>query len=288
MFRNRILPLTLILAATAALAAGNPNFDRTLSTGGSPNVSVSTPSGYIHIHPGSDNQVHIAAHLHANSGGWFSGSFGNPDQRIDQIVANPPIQQNGNDIVIGERQTRDLYRNITIDYEITVPRASFLSTFSGSGDIETQDVGQNVKAESGSGSVRIRGVHGPVILRSGSGDIELDEQGPGDIRAETGSGSIRLRGVNGGLNAQTGSGDIEIFGQIANDWRLQTGSGSIRPNLGDGARFNLTATTGSGDIRVHQPLSMQSGMNHHHVTGSVNGGGPNLRAQTGSGDIEIK
>jgi hypothetical protein len=288
MFSKSILPIALAFAATTAFAADR-NFDRTLQTSSSPNVTVSTGSGYVHLRPGSDNQVHIAAHLHGNNGGgWFSGGYGDVDKRIDQIVANPPVQQNGNDIVIGERQSRELYRNIGIDYEITLPRGSQIAAFSGSGDIESQDVGQNMKAETGSGSLRLRGVHGPAYLRTGSGDIELEEQGQGDVRAGTGSGSIRLRGVDGGLNAESGSGDIEIYGRITNDWRLQTGSGSIRPNLGESARFTLSASTGSGEIRVHQPLSMQSSANHHHVTGSVNGGGPNLRASTGSGDIEIK
>lgn len=287
MFTKSILPLALAMTTATALAADH-NFERTLSTSGTPNVTVSTGSGYIHIRPGSDNQVHVAGHLHGNSGGWFSGGLGDVDKRIEQIVANPPVQQNGNDIVIGERQTRELFRNIGIDYEITVPRGASLAAFSGSGDVETQDVAQNIKAETGSGSVRLRGVHGPAYLRSGSGDIELDEQGQGDVRAETGSGSIRLRGVNGGLNAQSGSGDIELSGRIMNDWRLQTGSGSIRLTIGEDAKFSLSASTGSGDIRVHQPLSMQSSANHHHVSGAVNGGGPNLRASTGSGDIEIK
>jgi len=283
-----ILPITLVLAATTALASDR-NFDRTLQTSGSPNVTVSTGSGSVRLRPGSDNQVHITAHLHGNNGGgWFSGGYGDVDKRIDQIVANPPIQQNGNDIIIGERQSRELYRNIGIDYEITLPRAASITAFSGSGDIESQDVGQSMKAETGSGSLRLHGVRGPAYLRTGSGDIELDEQGQGDVRAGTGSGSIRLRGVDGGLNAESGSGDIEIYGRIANDWRLQTGSGSIRPNIGESARFTLSASTGSGEIRVHQPLSMQSSANHHHVTGAVNGGGPNLRASTGSGDIEIK
>ena len=52
---------TLILAATAALADGN--FDRTLNVSGSPNVSVSTGSGYIRLHPGSGSQVHIVAQI---------------------------------------------------------------------------------------------------------------------------------------------------------------------------------------------------------------------------------
>ncbi len=291
MYLNKIaIPtaaLALTFAATTAFAADR-NFDRTLSTGPSPNVSVSTGSGFVHIHPGSDNQVHVTGHLHTNSGSWFSGGIGDADQRLTEIANNPPIHQNGNDIIIGDRQTHELFRNISIDYEITLPRNTTLSAFSGSGDIETQDVAQNLRAETGSGSVRLRGVHGPASLRSGSGDIELDQVSQGDVKAETGSGSIRLHGVNGGLQAQSGSGDIEVDGRISNDWRLQTGSGSVRLTLGQDARFTLSASTGSGDVRVHQPMMSESSTNRHHITGSVNGGGPNLRAGTGSGDIEIK
>jgi hypothetical protein len=32
---------------------------------------------------------------------------------------------------------------------------------------------------------------------------------------------------------------------------------------------------------------MQGSLNHRHVTGSVNGGGPTVRASTGSGSIDI-
>ncbi|RXH56628.1 DUF4097 family beta strand repeat-containing protein [Granulicella sibirica] len=280
------IALTLTLASTSAFAADR-NFDRTVPTGNAPNVSVSTGSGYVHIHPGNDNQVHVTGHIHSSNGGWFSSS-NDIDHRLQEIADNPPIHQNGNDLIIGERQTRDLFRNISIDYEITLPRNSILSTFTGSGDIETQDVAQSVRAETGSGSLRIRGVHGSASLHSGSGDIELEQSAQGDTKLETGSGSIRAHGVNGGLQAESGSGDIEIYGRPATDWRLQTGSGSIRLTLGNDARFNVNASTGSGSIRVQQSVSQMANNNGHHLTASVNGGGPNLRASTGSGDIEIK
>ena len=282
----KIIALTLTLAAVPAFAADR-NFERTVPTSSSPNVSVSTGSGYVHVHPGSDNQVHITGHIHANNGGWFSSS-NDIDHRLQEIADNPPIHQNGNDLIIGERQTRDLFRNISIDYDVTIPRNTVLSTFTGSGDIETQDVAQSVRAETGSGSLRIRGVHGSASLHSGSGDIELEQSAQGDTKLETGSGSIRAHGVNGGLQAESGSGDIEIYGRPATDWRLQTGSGSIRLNLGNDARFNVNASTGSGSIRVQQPTTQMASSNGHHLTASVNGGGPNLRASTGSGDIEIK
>jgi hypothetical protein len=274
---------SLVLAATTAFA--DSNFDRTLTVSGSPNVSVSTGSGYIKLHPGSGNEVHIVAHVRS-SHGWMSGGS-DADSRIQQIVSNPPIVQSGNDITIGERHSSDLFRNISIDYDITLPKASGINASTGSGDLEIQDVGATVKAQSGSGSVRVHGVQGPTTLGTGSGDIELQQTGPGDVKAETGSGSIRLQGLAGALKASTGSGDIEAQGQPTSDWKLSTGSGSVRLIVGN-AHFTLDADTGSGGINVSQPITMQGSLNRHHVSGAVNGGGPTIRVGTGSGDIQIK
>jgi hypothetical protein len=275
---------TLALAAATAFAADG-NFDRTLNVSGSPNVSVSTGSGYIRLNPGSGNQIHITAHLRS-SHGWMSGG-NDVDSRIQQIINNPPIVQNGNDITIGERHNNDLYRNISIDYDITLPKTSAINAATGSGDVQIQDVGATLKAQSGSGSVRAHGIQGPATLGTGSGDIELQQTGPGDVKAETGSGSIRLNGLSGALKASTGSGDIEAEGQPTTDWKLSTGSGSVRLAVGN-AHFNLDADTGSGDIHVSQPITMQGSLNKHHVSGVVNGGGPIIRIGTGSGDIQIK
>jgi hypothetical protein len=274
----------LSLAAASAFAADS-NFERTLSAGSSPNISISTGSGYIRLHPGSGDQIHIIGHVHS-SHGWMSGG-GDADSRVQQIVSNPPIVQNGNDVTIGERHNNDLFRNISIDYEITLPRGSAINSTTGSGDVEIQDVGASVKAQSGSGSVRVHGVQGMTSLGTGSGDIELQQTGPGDVKAETGSGSIRLHGISGALKASTGSGDIEAEGQPTSDWKVSTGSGSVRLSVGN-AHFTLDADTGSGNISVAQPMTMQGSLNRHHVSAVVGGGGPTIRVGTGSGDIQIK
>ncbi|HWW23412.1 MAG TPA: DUF4097 family beta strand repeat-containing protein [Edaphobacter sp.] len=279
-----ILTAATFSIATAAFAAQG-TFERTLSVGASPTVTVTTGSGNVNLRPGSDNQVHIVGHVHSGSMGWLGSS---PESRIQEIVNNPPIVQSGNDITIGEHHNGDLFRNISIDYDITLPKSSVLSANSGSGDVDIQDVGSSLKAHSGSGNVRARGIPGPATLGTGSGDIEFQQTAPGDVKAETGSGNITLRGVSGALKSSTGSGNIEVEGQPSSDWRLSTGSGNIHLAVGSGARFNLDADTGSGNINVQQPITMQGSLNRHHVTGSVNGGGPTIRANTGSGDIQIR
>jgi hypothetical protein len=281
--RHLLAAATLAITATAFAAEGS--FDRTLNVGSTPNVSVSTGSGYIRLKPGSDNQVHIVGHIHGNNG-WMAGDL---EGRIHQISNNPPIVQSGNDITIGQRHgDNDLYRNISIDYDVTLPKGSNIVAATGSGDLTVDNVGATLKAQTGSGSVHATGIRGAAILGSGSGDVDLQQTGPGDVRAETGSGSVHLQGINGGLKASTGSGDIEVAGQPATDWKLSTGSGSIRMSLGSGAKFNLVADTGSGSVNVSQPITMQSSLNRHHITGAVNGGGPLVHANTGSGDITIR
>ena len=280
---------TLLTAATLAIAttafAADASFERTLNVGASPTLNVATGSGNVKLRPGSGNQVHIVAHLRASSRGWSGGS--DVESRIQQIVKNPPIVQNGNDITVGERHNGNLYRNISIDYDITLPRTSSLTATTGSGDVDIQDVGSNLKAQ------RLRkrprpGHSGPRNLGTGSGDIEFQQTAPGDVKAETGSGNIVLRGLSGALKSSTGSGDIEVEGKPSTDWKLSTGSGNIHLAVGGDARFNLDADTGSGSINVQQPITMQGSLNRHHVAGVVNGGGPIIRANTGSGDIQIR
>src|SRR5260370_16941352 len=211
---TRSLLTTLAISATLAAApvfAADTDFDRTLNTGSSPVLSVSTGSGYIHLRPRSDSQLHIIGHIHANHG-WMSSSS-DIESRIHQIAANPPITQSGNQVTVGNHHNDDLYRNISINYDITLPKVSTLTANSGSGDIDIHEVGTSVKAESGSGSVRARGIQGPANLQTGSGDIELKQIGPGDVRAQTGSGSVHLDGISGGLHAGTGSGELEVNGK---------------------------------------------------------------------------
>src|SRR5260370_15898777 len=146
-----ILTAAALTVATAAFAAEG-TFDRTLNAGASPTLNVSTGSGNIRLRPGSDNQVHIVGHVHANHG-WMSGDV---DSRVQQIVKNPPIVQNGNDIIVGERHNSDLYRNISIDYDITTPPAPNLAPTTGSGDVDSQNLGPRLPAHTRHANVPTR------------------------------------------------------------------------------------------------------------------------------------
>ena len=276
-----LLPTALLALAPAIARAADGTFDKTLHVTGQVMLTVGTGSGYIHVSPGSSSEVHIVGHVHAN--GWGFGA--SADDRVHQVVANPPIEQTGNIVTIGKHA--DWIHNVSIDYDITVPRSSQIDAGSGSGDLRLQDTGGPVRAHTGSGSIQVGGATGVVSLETGSGDIRAELKSADDVKAETGSGGIHLQGVDGALLAHTGSGDIEIGGQPASGWKLETGSGSVTLNVG-GARFTLDATTGSGSVHSDPPITTHGSLERHHVQGDINGGGPTVRISTGSGDIRIQ
>jgi DUF4097 and DUF4098 domain-containing protein YvlB len=270
------------MVSTAALASDS-RFERTLNVSAQPDLYVSTGSGDITIHAGNDTQIHIIGHVHA---GW--AILGNVQDRIQRILNNPPIAQEGNTIRVGESNDRGLFNNISIDYDISVPTAVALNLHSGSGDIVVNQVGRYLSASSGSGDLRAHGINGPAELGTGSGDIELEQDAPGDVKAKTGSGTVKIRGLNGSLTARSGSGDIQADGRLVGGGNLASGSGTIKLRLPPDARFNLEASTGSGDIHVNFPGAPRQGdASRHHLTASINGGGATIEARTGSGDIEI-
>lgn len=277
---KHLLVATALLgsAALAALPvrAAEASFERTFKLSGRAELTVSTGSGNIHITHGADGQVHVI--------GRVRSSWGGNDDQVRQIAANPPVEQTGNIIRIGTRHEN--LHNISIDYEVEAPVDAYLNASSGSGEVLDDGVGENTKLSTGSGNIHATGLRGGFTVDTGSGNIYAEQVGDGDVKAETGSGSIELRNLHGGLRAQTGSGSIKAGGTPSAAWKLETGSGNVELWPG-AAGFTLDAETGSGSIHTDREMTTQSTSNRHHISGKINGGGPNVRIATGSGSIRI-
>jgi hypothetical protein len=292
----------MTMCLPAAFAA-EKSFDRTLSVNGPVTLRVSTGSGYIRVSPGSDNQVHVVGHVKSNNT-WWGGSS---DDAVARVAANPPIDQAGNIIRVGDDHGNDWTRHVSIDYEITTPANTMLVAQSGSGDLQLSNINGTVKASTGSGSIHAEklgsgsrletgsgtidasSLMGSTTLQTGSGEIHAQLGSAGDVVAGTGSGDIKLENVQGAVKAETGSGSLDISGQPTAPWKLETGSGEISLRLGNNAHFSLDAETGSGSVKSDPPLTITThgSIDKHHVSGTVNGGGPTIKAETGSGDIHI-
>ena len=307
----RVSPSTLVsgaialvvLFASTAVFASSPkgSFERTLQVSGPVDLDVQTHSGNITVRAGSNGSVSIRAKIFV-SNGWFSDSH---DTDVHAIEQNPPIHQTGNSIHIDNIDVR----NISIDYEITVPVETAVRAHSGSGDqilegtkgnadvgtgsgdIKLSNLTGDIHVQTGSGNVRAHSISGPIHGGTGSGDVEIAETGSGDIDLHTGSGNITTRGVQGGFRGETGSGDITAEGTQTGSWELHTGSGNVHVKLPGDAKFDADISTSSGSIDVEAPVETtvqgRVGDSHKSIRGKVRGGGPLLRVRTGSGDIHV-
>jgi DUF4097 and DUF4098 domain-containing protein YvlB len=289
--------LAAVLSASASIRG---TFQKAYQVNGPANLEVLTKSGDINVHAGPAGSITIQGKIHVGDR-WF----GNRQSDVEQLEKNPPISQSGNSIRIDYVTVRD----ISIDYDITVPADTTLRTQSGSGDqwvdgllkgaslesgsgdIRLNDVTGDIDAQTGSGNVEARGIHGPFAAQAGSGDIRLEEQGEGNVRVHTGSGNVEARGIHGLLQLESGSGDVIVEGTQTGAWDIQTGSGDVDLRVPQNANFELRASTNSGSVVVEHAVKMTVQGNvdreRHSVNGKVGAGGPVMTVHTGSGDIHI-
>ncbi len=297
------IALVVLFASTAVFASSvQGQFERTLQVSGPVNLEVLTRSGDVTVRAGSGGSVFIRGKIHVGDH-WLMGSR---DADVHQIEQNPPIRQEGNNIHIDYVSMR----NISVDYEISVPADTTVRTRSGSGDqiiegtrgnVDTQTGSGDVKLanlkgelqlQTGSGNIRARQISGAVKGGTGSGDVEIEEVASGNIDLRTGSGNITARGVQGEFRGETGSGDVTAEGTQTGSWEIHTGSGNVHVRLPGNAAFDADISTSSGTVDVGEPIEMtvqgRVGDTHKQIRGKVHGGGPLLRVRTGSGDIHVQ
>jgi DUF4097 and DUF4098 domain-containing protein YvlB len=300
--RFSLLAVVLLAASFAAASTPQGQFEKTFQVNGPVDLEVQTHSGDITVRSGPAGSVSIRGKIYVGDH-WL---FGSRHADVSDIEQHPPLRQEGNSIRIDYVNARD----ISVDYEITVPADTAIRAHSGSGDqtIEgthgnadlqtgsgdmrlTQITGE-IRIQTGSGNVEARGIAGPVRGGAGSGDILVEESASGDIELRTGSGNITARGIQGEFRCEAGSGDVTAEGTMAGAWEIRTGSGNVHLRLPADAAFDANISTSSGTLDVDAPVTMtvQGRVNdtRKSINGKVRGGGQLLTLRTGSGDIHIQ
>lgn len=296
------IALVVLFSSTAVFALGpQGQFERTLNVSGPVDLEVLTRSGDVTVRAGSSGSVSIRGKIYVGDH-WLMGSR---DADVHSIEQNPPIRQEGNSIHIDYVNLR----NVSVNYEISVPADTVVRSRTGSGDqiiegtrgnadvqtgsgdVKLANLTGEIRLQTGSGNIRAHQISGPVHGGTGSGDVEIEEVSAGDIDLHTGSGNITARGVQGGFRGETGSGDITAEGTQTGSWEIHTGSGNVHVRLPSNAAFEADISTSSGTVDVGAPVEMtvqgRIGDMHKQIHGKVRGGGPLLRVHTGSGDIHI-
>lgn len=315
----------LVVAASLALVsavgcqvgpAATGSFDRTLSVSGPVRVDLSNAAGDVQIVGAADGKVHVHGEIRASGFG-----FGSPKHRVDELLANPPVEQRGSTIRIGKDMNG--LRNVSISYQIEVPHNTEVNSSLASGSQSIRQIQGPVKTNSASGSLRVDHIDREVRIRSVSGSVDAFDVGDdvnaasvsgsvdvrnskGDVHASATSGAVRITRPGGRVEASSMSGSVEVIGANsdvkahavsgrvsiegnpgANSyWDLKTTSGSVEVSVPTSANFHLTAENVSGQIRADIPIVIEE-QSKHSLRARVGNGGNRVEIHTVSGQIDV-
>lgn len=313
--------LALTVAIGAACAVGpsvSGSFDRTLTVNGPIRLELANASGDVSITGSADGKVHVHADVRSSGMG-----FGSPQDRLNEVVSNPPVEQKGDVIRIGKDFSRGVH-NVAISYVIEVPHDTEVSTTvasgsqtirdvrgpvkadaaSGSihadhidrqtqlttisGSIDATNIGEDIRASSASGSVTVSNIKGDVRISALSGSTQITKPG-GRVDADTASGSVEVQGATRDVKARAASGRVEVQGNPGSNsyWDLKTVSGTVQLGVPSNANFQLSAEAVSGQIKADVPIVIEE-QDKHSLRARVGNGGGRVEVHTISGEIRVR
>ena len=313
----------LVLLATPIALAGcytgpavTGSFDRNFTASGPIRLELSNAAGDVNITGSADGKVHVHGDVRASGFG-----LDNPQKRLDDTVANPPVEQRGDTIRVGKELSR--LRNISIAYTIQVPHDTEVdaSVASGaqnirnvrgpvkvqaasgaidvekidrdvqlataSGSISASDVGNDVHVTSASGNVTVSNIKGDVRVNAISGVIRVSQPG-GRVEGDTASGEVEIQGAANDVQAHAVSGRVSVQGNPGGQsfWDLKTTSGGVQINVPASANFHLSAEAASGQIRTDIPIIIEE-EGKHSLRAHMGNGGGRVEVHTVSGEIRV-
>jgi DUF4097 and DUF4098 domain-containing protein YvlB len=323
MLRQRQFLITVILTMAAvspvACNAGpgaSGSFDRNYAVTGPIRLELTNASGDVDITGSSDGKVRVHGDVRVSGMG-----FGDPQQRLDETLANPPIEQKSDTIRIGKKMSG--LRRLSIAYTIQVPHDTEVSVTvasgaqavrgvrgpvkmraasgsirvekidrdaqltTASGSVSANDVGDDVRVSSASGSINVTNTKGDVRVNAIAGTIQVLRPGA-RVETDTASGAIDIQGASNDVKAHAASGRVSVQGNPAANsyWELKTVSGSVLLKVPASANFHLSAQAVSGEIRTDIPIMIEE-QGKRVLSARMGSGGARVDVQTVSGEIRV-
>jgi len=316
------LPGIILFAAAFSLftlqaSATDNTFDRTFTISGPVRLELSNGSGNVDIRGTADGKVHVYGRV---TKGWTL--WGDAERNVQEAVSNPPVEQRGDTILIGKESS--WLKNVSIDYQIEVPRDTEIdagvasggvtidqvrgpvkcSSASGyvhvyrvdretqlsaaSGSIDVSGIGGTLRVSTASGSVDITDVKGDIQATAVSGSIHIANPGA-RVEASNVSGSVNVTGANYDVRAHVISGPIEVTGNPSHNrfWELKTVSGSVDIRVPSNSSFLFSAEATSGDIRTNLPVTIEE-QGKHSLRAHVGDSTGRVEVHTVSGGINVR
>lgn len=316
-FPGLVLCTVALATSLTASASESATFDRTFNVSTPARIELSNGSGNVEIRGSEDGKVHV--HGKVTPGGW--SIFGGTAKNVDEVAANPPLEQSGNTIRIGKNSS--WLKNVSIDYQVDVPHDTEIDSDVASGGITIDNVKGPVKVNAASGYVHVYQVERDVAVNAASGSVDVSTIGgllqvttasgdvvvanvKGELRAKAASGSIRLKHPGDRVDAWTASGSIEVVDanndlkvhavsgsiQVSGNpsanrlWDLKTVSGSVDLRVPKSASFLLSAESTSGDIRTSIPVILEE-QSKHALRAHIGDSAGRVEVHTVSGSVNV-
>src|SRR5579863_3721322 len=199
-----VAPIALAVALAFSGCESGPaatgSFERTYPVSGHLRLEISNAAGDIQITGSSDGKAHIHADVSASGMG-----LDQPKKRVDETLANPPVEQNGDTIRVGKDLSH--LKNVSIAYRIEVPRDTEVNSNVASGTQTVSSLRGPVKLSSASGSIRADHIDREAQLNSASGSVDASDIGD-DVRANNAAGNVNVTNVKGDVRVAALSGSI--------------------------------------------------------------------------------
>lgn len=125
-----------------------------------------------------------------------------------------------------------------------------------------------------------RTVNGKVIAENLTADVEAQTVN-GGVNVST-TGLVRAQTVNGSINVSMGRADWQ------GEMEIKTVNGGIDVSFPASLAADVEAKTLNGDVSTDFPLTVQGSFGKHHLTGTIGGGGRELRLETVNGSVQIR
>jgi DUF4097 and DUF4098 domain-containing protein YvlB len=253
-----LFTVMLTLAAAAVSAATlDETFDRTFDVRPGAVFTLTNTNGHINVRGWDQPRIHVHAIKHIESRDGDAArdamkaltlSLSQPNGGLSIDTKYPKTSNGVFDWIAGTNV------NISVTYEVTVPRNMDLKLETTNGAIEASDV---------RGSHKIETTNGHITLSHCSGDVD----------AETTNGSIEAELTT--VNAARGM-------------RFETTNGHITARLPRTFAARIDAANSNGSIESDLPVTVNGSHGKHELHGTMNGGGPELRLRTTNGSIHIQ
>jgi DUF4097 and DUF4098 domain-containing protein YvlB len=258
MFKRILLTVTFaITAAVASASTLDQAFDRTFEVRPGAVFSLSNTNGQITVRAWDQPRIRVHAMKHVES---RDGDAARDAMKALTIAMSQP---NGGLAIDTKypKHSDGIFEwiagtsvNMSVTYEVMVPRTMDLRIDNTNGAIEASEV---------TGSHKIETTNGRITLARCAGDLD----------AETTNGTIEAE-----LTSVTAGRRI----------RLETTNGGIHARLPRTLAARIDAANTNGSIDSDLPVAVSGSHDKHELRGTLNGGGPELHLRTTNGSIHIQ